>query len=354
LKKHAGPGGEDSSASNRRTFQTFALSVFSAVLIASVLSHGIASWVSLSRGTPTYRRIGPETGGQLFAAGSSLLQFGLDWPQLWPVLGQGIECWGVGGSTPSEWEVFQSLPTKPEGAIIGVSIYDLNEYHLCEARADLVPLLRTISDLWNSGSSWEFSKRLLSQYPLAYLRQAFPTAARSDAVLVGLRKKLRELRPARGSADDRALGGVVLPGSVLQFGEDREKVSDWPAGKKLRRGALMYSHIQGRHAFEGPKRLAFDRMMKRAVQSGRTIIAVMPVSPAYFETFPDPASKAAFEDFLREVERDYKGITLIRLDQLPTLASNEYYSDLVHLNSAGRRLATEAFLAGLNSKSISE
>ena len=42
---------------------------------------------------------------------------------------------------------------------------------------------------------------------------------------------------------------------------------------------------------------------------------------------------------------------LHQLDQLPTVNSNDYYIDLVHLNSAGRRIATEAFVNWLRQSS---
>jgi hypothetical protein len=37
----------------------------------------------------------------------------------------------------------------------------------------------------------------------------------------------------------------------------------------------------------------------------------------------------------------------VRLDQLPALNSDEYYSDFVHLNGPGRQIATDAFLKEL-------
>lgn len=39
---------------------------------------------------------------------------------------------------------------------------------------------------------------------------------------------------------------------------------------------------------------------------------------------------------------------VIRLDREPGLTSHDYFSDLVPLNSAGRRIATKAFLNKLN------
>ena len=154
----------------------FLLVVCSALVIAIVFNYLVAFWIKLPKHNAIYRRIGPETGPQVFCAGSSLLQFGLSWPEVSKILDQGIESWGVAASTPSEWEVFQNLANNTNLMIIGVDVYDLNEYHLCEGRANLVPLTQTILDLWQSSTDRQFSKRLLSQYPLSYLQKLFPTA----------------------------------------------------------------------------------------------------------------------------------------------------------------------------------
>ena len=161
------------------------LVVCSALVIAILFNYLVAFWIKLPKHTAIYRRIGPETGPQVFCAGSSLLQFGLSWPEVSKTLNQGIESWGVAASTPSEWEVFQNLANNTNLMIIGVDVYDLNEYHLCEGRATLVPLSQTILDLWQSSSDRQFSKRLLGQYPLSYLQKLFPTAGQIGSSLGG-------------------------------------------------------------------------------------------------------------------------------------------------------------------------
>jgi hypothetical protein len=140
----------------------FLLVVCLALTIASVFDHLVASWIELPKPPDvTYRRIGPLAGPQVFCAGSSLLQFALSWPEVSEILHQGIESWGTAASTPSEWEVFQNLATNTNLMIIGVDVYDLNEYHLCDTRGNVVPIAQTISDLWQSSTDWQFSKRLL-------------------------------------------------------------------------------------------------------------------------------------------------------------------------------------------------
>jgi hypothetical protein len=322
----------------------FVFVICAAVLIASAASHLISRWIGLPQPGAAYRRIGPENGPQVFCAGSSLLQFGLAWPEISTALGQGMENWGIGGSSPSEWEMSQPLATNANLMIIGVSVYDLNEYHLSNFRANIVPLTQTIQDLWRSGINRQFAKRLVSQYPLAYMRALFPTAGNSDAVLVGLRRKIPANLRATAAAEDRANAMVVPKDAVMEFGASTEKLSDWPQAKTLRRLALMRSETQGVHVFTGPKQLALHRMLQRAQAGGRNIVVVLPVSPLYVHEFLTPEVTRQFEASLAEVQKNFPAAQIVRLDQLPALQSDEFFSDPVHLNGAGRDLATAAFL----------
>jgi hypothetical protein len=325
----------------------FIFIVCATILMASMASHLVARWIGVANSGAAYRRIGPETGPQVFCAGSSLLQFGLLWPEISKTLGQGMENWGVGGSSPSEWEFSQTLATNSNLMIIGVSVYDLNEYHLANARANIVPVTQTIQDLWHSGMNRQFAKRLLSQYPLAYLRELFPTAGNADAVLTGLRRKLPAKLRAAAAAEERANALVLPKEAVMEFGASTEKLSDWPAAKRLRRLALMRSETLGAHAFGGPKQLALRRMLQRAQANGRNIVVVLPVSPLYAHEFLTPEVTRQFEASLAEVQKNFPEAQIVRLDQLPALQSDELFSDPVHLNGAGRDIATEAFLKAL-------
>jgi hypothetical protein len=328
----------------------FLLIVCSALVIAIVFNYLVAFWIKLPNYTPVYRRIGPESGPQVFCAGSSLLQFGLSWPDVSKTLDQGIESWGVAASTPSEWEVFQNLAENTNLMMLGVDLYDLNEYHLCEGRGSVVPLAQTISDLWQSNTDWQFSKRLLSQYPLSYLQKLFPAAGSSEAVLVGLRRLLPErLRPS-SAAQERA-NALVLPREpVMNFGATDEKVSDWTPSKTLWRLAQMRSETGGKHAFNGVKRLAFERMLLRAEKHGSVIVVVLPVSPAYAHEFVTPQAVHDFEHTLDEAQHIDPKAQFVRLDRIPALNSDACFGDLVHLNNAGKRIATEAFLTWLRQR----
>jgi hypothetical protein len=319
--------------------------LFAAILISAALCHAVSRWIGLPTGTATYRRIGPEEGPQVFAAGSSLLMFGLSWTSVSEAVHQGIENWGVGGSSPSEWEHFQKLSTRSNITIIGVSAYDLNEYHLCDVRADIVPIAQTVSDVRDSRPDWELSERLLGQYPLAYVRRAFPTAGRADAVLVGVRREIRERLKMASAADDQAVAAVLPDKPTLTFGDDNEKISDWSAATALRRMALLRAHIQGRHSFIGPKRLALRRMLARA--RGRVLLVVLPVSPFYAREFLTAPVAESFEATLAAVVEAAPNAETIRLDRVERLQSDSYYSDFVHLNARGRDIATETFLGRL-------
>lgn len=329
-----------------QTVQT--CSAFGVALVVAIgVSHAIADWIKLPKPRAVYRRIGPTTGPQVFCAGSSLLQFGLAWPEISEELGQGIENWGLGGSSPTEWEVSQRVATNTNLMIIGFSVHDFNENYLCESRANLVPVTETVEDLWRSKADWEFSKRVLKQYPLAYLRKLFPTAERSDAVLVGLRRKLRALAGLSPTADDQA-GSLVMPRQpVLNFGGSTAKLSNWPSDKALRRLTVLRGEIHGGHRFGGPKALAFLRMLKRAEKRGRAIVVIMPVAPLYADEFLNPDIARSFEEVLSQAQQAAPQARFVRLDRLPALKSNEYYSDFIHLNGDGKRIATDVFLQEL-------
>jgi hypothetical protein len=113
----------------------------------------------------------------------------------------------------------------------------------------------------------------------------------------------------------------------------------------------MRSENGGRHAFDGPKKLAFERMLLRAQQQGRVIVVVLPVAPVYVREFVTSEVARNFENVLVEAQQVCPEAQFVRLDQLPALNSNDYYIDLVHLNNAGRRIATEAFVNWLRQSS---
>jgi hypothetical protein len=175
----------------------------------------------------------------------------------------------------------------------------------------------------------------------------FPTVGNSDAVLVGLRSKIRERLGFASAAEDRETALFLPSKPVLEFGESTARVSDWAEGRIQRRLALVRAENGGRHTFSGPKRLALHRMLMRARQKGGVIVVALPVSQAYVDEFLTPDVVSSFEKALAEETDDVPGIQVVRLDQVPGLTAHRYFMDLVHLNSDGRRVATAAFLEKL-------
>ena len=319
------------------------------VFLASCASHLLATWLGVKR-VPVgylgiYRRVGPESGPQVFCAGSSLLESGLSWPTVSQALGQGIETWGVGGSSPDIWEKWQQQRPLSNPTIIGISVYDLNEQHLADARATVVPLSQTISDLRAAGADSALSHRILSQYGLRYVRILFPTAGDADKVLDGLRSKMANVFRFQGSLAARE--GVVTepPPRLLDAGESTASVDDWSSARLLRRTAILRAENRGRHDFfNGPKHRAFLRMVLQARRQGRVIVVILPVSTHYIEAFLGKNDIAAFERSIYEAMALAPDATLVRLDRLPGISDPRYFSDLVHMNSLGRRVTTQAFL----------
>lgn len=321
-------------------------------LLASAASHAIGAWLGVGQGPPVYRRIGPRDGPQVFAAGSSLLQFGLSWSEVSAHLGRGIESWGVPASSPDMWEIPQRAASNTDLLLIGVSVYDLNEYRVAASRASLVPLSQTIRDLRESAADLTLARRLLNQYLLASVRLLIPTAGYSDKVHVGLRAQARRALGLRSAMVDAETALVLPAGAVLEFGESTQRVSDWDSARLLRRMSSMRLENGGKHAFDGPKHAAFRRMLVRAKAQGDVIIVVLPVTSVYEEELLTPTTSQEFETALHDAQSQAPASIVIRLDHVAGLKSSDYFSDLVHLNSAGRRIATAAFLDALANSGV--
>jgi hypothetical protein len=346
--------GEQTSGSDRGDRSPFrwlrpAKVLFLSFLLAVAADHALGSWLGFSQ-PPSgylgiYRRVGAESGPQVFCAGSSLTVSALSWSKVSEFLGEGIETWGVGGSSPDIWEEWQKQRPLSNVTIIGVSVYDLNEMHLANERARVVPLSRTINDLWALHTDSALTHRVLTQYALNYVRFLFPTAGDADKVLVGLRGKLAEQLGRQASLAEHE--GVVLepPPPLLDAGDSTSTVSEWPSARVMRRLAVLRAENRGRHEFfSGSKNRAFHRMLSRAQRQGRVIVVVLPVSGPYRQEFLDDSTDAAFEKAIGQAIAIVPEATVVRLDRLPGISDPRYFLDLVHMNSFGRRLATQAFL----------
>ena len=317
-------------------------------MIAAAISHGLIAWLGIETTFGGYWVTGPgDRQPSAFMAGSSLAGDGLSWKQIGDVLNTRIGGWSVAGSSPAEWELFQSRAGQANLTFLVVSPYDLNEYLLSDFRAEVVPLTQTIKDLWQSRADWPFCKRLLSFYALTCLRTLFPTVGRAEGVMVGVREKVKGLVGSVYHMESEA--GPTL--SLNQTGSAKEskteKISNWSEGRMVRRIAAMRGDFQGRHTFNGPKNMAFLRMLRQAQEQGRTVVVVLPVSPVYSKEFLTPDVTREFEESLAEVQHRAPQARWVRLDQVGKLNSNDYFWDLVHMNVYGQQIATKAFLAEL-------
>lgn len=326
--------------------------VFFSLALCSLANYLLAFFVGLpltppwskDRSLGTYRRIGPETGPQVFTAGSSLLESALSWPVVSESLGKGIENWSAGGSSPEVWELFQRRRSSPALTIVGVSMYDLNEMRLTPDRASYVPLRQSISDLWTSGADSGLSSRILSQYAMMYVRVAFPTAGWADKVQVGLRRRLADAG-GFGTRLGEHEGVVLEREGVLDPGESTMKLNEWSSGRVRRRLADLRAENHGVHEFlHGPKRRAFERMLLIAREHGGLIVVVLPVSRTYIREFLDENTLHDFENMLNEDMKIVPEATVVRLDRLPAITDDSYFADLVHMNSYGRTLTTPVFM----------
>lgn len=337
--KLIGGGGEP-------TLRRLLLGALTVVTVAAIANHVLAALIGVGIGA-TYRRIGPVGGPQVLGVGSSVLQYSLAWRDVSRLLGRGIEHTNVAGSTPEIWEVFQRQAANIDTTIVGISPYDLNEHRITRGYASFVPLGQTLKDLRESGTTRGLSRRVLAEYPLAYTRLLFPAVGNSDAVLVGVRRITRQTLGLSGASEDAASVLVLPKGPLLDFGDDSAKLSDLSRDRVLRRLSLLRAENRGLHAFQGLKQLALRRILARASQLGELIVVVAPVSNAYRHAFLPPDVVTEFEYELAEELKRVPKAVVVRLDRVPDLQSDDVFGDFVHLNGAGRVVATRVFAKSL-------
>ena len=320
------------------------LILLSVVAICSVLSHGAIHWLKIRAGYSGYHYYGQRNlKPSAVLCGSSLAYDGINWGRVSDTLVGAIESWATPGSSPSEWEVDYRRASQIPNTFVVISPYDLNEYFLCDFRADIVPLRETIRDLLRCRLDWDLRGRVLNQYPQKFLRKLFPVVGRSDGVMVGVRAKILTLASGSSRADE---------GDAIRFGpagalEVTEKVSDWSPGRLQRRLVLLRDACQSKHFFNGPKRMALQRLLRRAVCQGRVTMVVMPVSPVYQKEFLTASAAQDFEETLADLQHQYPQVESVRLDRISALDDNRMFRDFVHLNAYGQRIATLALISRL-------
>ena len=339
----------DMSALLRKLQLALILSV--SVAIASGLSHLAVGWLGIKVGWGGYKRYGSNDAKVVAALHCSSPGYdAFDWSHVSEVLGGSIESWATAGSSPAEWDAMQDRSPSVTFTFVAVSPYELNDYFLCDFRAEIVPLKQTIRDLQQSGADRSLSKRMLSQYPLMFIRKLFPTAGRSDGVMVGIRAKLQKLAGRGMDAGDAPKFG---PDDRVNSG-DEERVTDWEKARLQRKLQALDDICMGKWSYNGPKKLALLRLLQRAEAQGRVVMIVVPLSPFFREALMPAATIQKFKDELAELQRVCPQVQIVRLDGLPALNDNNLYCDIIHMNKYGRRIATKALLGRLKALAISK
>ncbi len=318
------------------------------IAITSATSHFAVRRLGIYSNYSLLQTYGPKNKDAVaILDGSSLSYSGIDWNRISVAIGGPIRSLATAGSSPAEWEIqHRQSPAVPQ-SFIGISAYDLNEYWLCDFRADIVPFFQTIRDLRQLHADWPFSKRVLSQYAVMLVRKAFPTVGRSDGVMTGVRDMLQHLvhGDRSGQADEGTMFGASAESQI------EERVSDWSPARLQRRLVLMRMSCQDHVLFDGLKKIALIRLLQQANNHGNVTLIVFPVSPIYQEEFLGPSIARNFERAIADLRTHFPTITVVRLDKLPALADNTVFRDIVHLNRDGRRIATASFLESLRPNS---
>lgn len=308
--------------------------VLATVVLAAVGSHAAMRVLGIREENPIRRWTvsAGQTSAPALMLGSSLTYLALSLSNVSAQLQQPLECRWIPSASTCELEGF--IPEVPGATttVISVSLYDQNERILCDYRSEIVPLAQTVRDLWDSGSEWNFAKRILSQYPSKHVRKLFPTAGRSLLVMIATKARVLAW-----------INGTHLPAQMTDVNFDDAtpgSIADWTPAHLLDQATLVRHLCQGLHEFDGPKLQAFQRIVAGA--RGRVIVIILPVSPEYRRALLTSEALQQFEKSLAVVRAAAPKAEWLRLDQLPELNDNACYRDLAHMNPKGKRLATEA------------
>lgn len=322
------------------------LTIVAAVLVlSSAGSHLMVRLLGVRTDAIDRGKINADAAGQpILVTGSSVTFFGVSFQQVAKAMQRPIITRSAGGASPCELEPLLREAPEAKRLIIGVSILDLNESNLSDSRPTLVPLRQSVSDLLASHADWPLAKRILGTYPQPWLQTVFPFAGRSTALLVGVREKVGALRKHAPAAEAESR----MTYKTEEDTEHPEKLSDWDAGR-LRRNLSQITGTglaQGR--FDGPKSLAFARIIAQASSQEPTVLLVLPLSPPCRQVVIGPSSQQDFEKALERIKATDPKLRIIRLDQEPALQPAEVFWDLYHLNDAGRRIATRLVLGQIS------
>ena len=307
------------------------------LVITSAVSHLVARGLHLRVQAVSTLTFGDrQQPAATVAAGSSLTFYGINWSEIAGATGSRVQGWAVPSGSVVEMETLQAQVTGARRTFLGLGISDLNENYLSDYRAEIVPLFQNLKGLWAAHPDAAFARRVLSQYPLKYLRVLFPTAGRAMHVMVGAREMLRQWR-GRRAADEPGERAVISSDANTH----QDNITTWPEARRLRNIGLIREGAGGVFAFHGPKREALFRLLQRGAAQGKMVVFVIPESPTYRREFVTPEVQRRFEETLTEARRRIPEALWIRLDAAPELKSDEDYWDLVHLNAAGQAKATK-------------
>ena len=116
-------------------------------------------------------RIPAAFGEPALVLGSSLTFFGVSFPQVAKAWPRPLVTRSVGGCSRCELETLPWKCPRPRGP--SVSIFDLNESSLCDARPALAPIQGTVGDVVASRADWPAAKPVVWSYPLPWLQKDF-------------------------------------------------------------------------------------------------------------------------------------------------------------------------------------
>jgi hypothetical protein len=327
----------------------FVLTLILATAIAAVGSHWVASWLKVKTQAAEPFVIGKPTGNPpAFLAASSVGGYGISWGQIATQLDSQILTWGIAGGTPIEFEQFQKKVPGAKNTFIVISTYDLDEARACDFRAAIVPLGETIDTLRAEHANWNYSKQVLSQYPMTWLRTLFPTLGRSRGLMGATLIKVEDIIKRSAAKSDTMAGPTInFEKGVAGDEYTQQKLSDWSVSKVAGKLVAERVDFKGAHTFDGPKKVALERMLQFAVQRGHAVLVVIPISAAYTKEFISPKLVDRFEAALAEIQSSSPQTQVVRLDQVSGLGDDENFCDLVHMNVGGQKLATDALQAQL-------
>jgi hypothetical protein len=314
------------------------------LLLGSVASHIVARQLGLVTSPPAAQVFGSTAASRIIRVyGSSISLHGIQWDLVANSLDARVVMQTLPSASPAEleWLIRRDRGTDP--VLVGISVHEMNENLYSDLRANAVPLGATVRDLVVSRCGWEASKRLLSLYPLAWVRTIFPTAGRSRAVLAGGRNALAAMAGRAGWADpDGALGLAPTGGR-----RDEESVGQWSPSRRLRNMQTLRAASRGGAVFGGPKALALERLLQRSDSRTKVTVVVFPVSPSYRAALNLDVQSEFLEKRFAELHRKFPQTEWLRLDGIDSLRDDGQFLDLYHLNRTGREIATEKLIRQL-------